>query len=345
MSPSLSTGPADVQTILAASAIPARQIAFETELDAQAVPLDWFAADPFATAVVSGLSVMFPDGESFFVEAVRACRGAVSDETLARNVSAFVLQEAMHGRGHRAFNEMLAAQGHEAAETFEAEVRALLGFFRRNLPKTSRLAVTCALEHFTALLAEELLSNPELEGCLDESVKPMWLWHAIEETEHKAVAFDVFEANEGGYLHRNAVMILTTIFFLGMMVRGGYTFRRSRLARRSETTPAGTKPKRSLREDFVGWRRVMQFVWGKPGIFRKLVPGYLAYFRPGFHPNDRDASALVSLWRARLFGEGGPLAGRVTHLPIPPFSPPKTPPAPSPSDRQPVPPFAVQEPA
>ena len=74
--------------------------------------------------------------------------------------------------------------------------------------------------------------------------------------------------------------------------------------------------KRRAREDLAGWGRVLRFVWGKPGIFRKLVPGYLAYFRPGFHPNDRHASELIASFRTRLFAQGGPLFERVTHLPI-----------------------------
>jgi uncharacterized protein len=297
--------------------IPARQIDFSADLDAGRVPAHWFATDPYATAVVSGLSVMFPDGEAFFVEAVRACRDLVptDDERLLEEISAFVLQEAMHGKGHRAFNEMLAAQGSEAVPLFEAEVRRLLGFYRARAPKHTRLAITCALEHFTAILAEELLGSEELRGCFHPSVAPMWIWHAIEETEHKAVAFDVYQAAGGGYLHRCAIMVATTITFLAMMVRGGYLFR-VHPARTDANATHGhdPEPSSSLRDDLAGWGRVLRFVAGENGVFRRLLPSYLDYFRPSFHPRDRDASELVSTWRARLFGSGGPLDGRVTPL-------------------------------
>jgi uncharacterized protein len=303
--------------------IPPRQIDFSADLDAARVPAVWFANDPYATAVVSGLSVMFPDGESFFVEAVRACRDAVSldDERLLEEVSAFVLQEAMHGKGHRAFNEMLEAQGSEAVPAFEAEVRELLGFFREKAPKHSRLAITCALEHFTAILAEELLSSDDLRGCLHPTIAPMWIWHAIEETEHKAVAFDVYRAAGGGYFHRCAVMVATTITFLAMMVRGGYLFRahppheeRGAAGGTSEGRARGAGRERSLGADLAGWGRVLTFVAGKNGVFRRLLPSYFAYFRPSFHPHDRDATELVATWRERLFGDAGPLNGRVTPL-------------------------------
>lgn len=298
--------------------IPARQIDFEPDLDPTRVPAAWFAEDPYATAVVSGLSVMFPDGEAFFVEAVRACRHWVpdDDERLLEQISAFVLQEAMHGKGHRAFNEMLAAQGSDAVERFEGEVRRLLGFFRKNAPPHTRLAITCALEHFTAILAEELLSSDDLRRCFHPTLAPMWIWHAIEETEHKAVAFDVYRAAGGGYLHRCAIMVTTTIVFLAMMVRGGYLFRVAppRLDAAADEDRAPMRSPRTLRDDLAGWRRVVVFVAGKNGVFRRLLPSYFEYFRPSFHPNDRDASEVVRTFRERLFGPGGALEGRVTPL-------------------------------
>src|SRR5690606_41942592 len=52
---------------------------------------------------------------------------------------------------------------------------------------------TCALEHFTAMLAETILEHPEMLEGMDERVLPLWLWHAVEESEHKSVAFDVYQ--------------------------------------------------------------------------------------------------------------------------------------------------------
>jgi predicted metal-dependent hydrolase len=52
-------------------------------------------------------------------------------------------------------------------------------------------------------------------------------------------------------------------------------------------------------------------LWIYPGFFTRLLPAYLAYFRPGFHPDDRDTRALLESWRTQLFGEGGALEGNV----------------------------------
>src|SRR5208282_1600816 len=152
---------------------------------------------------------------------------------------------------------------------------------RRRLAPRGQLAVTCALEHYTAILAEQLLREVDHRDAGHESVRPLWIWHALEESEHKAVAFDVYEAMGGSYLHRVAIMLLTTAFFFG------------------ETA------------NVHGWLGAVDYFWGRPGLLRKLVPAYLDYFRPGFHPDDRDTTSLLKGWRERLFGEGGALKARL----------------------------------
>ena len=62
-----------------------------------------------------------------------------------------------------------------------------------NLSPLARLAATVALEHLTAILAAALLDgrSGSLAGA-DPRVAELWRWHAVEETEHKSVAFDVY---------------------------------------------------------------------------------------------------------------------------------------------------------
>ena len=51
----------------------------------------------------------------------------------------------------------------------------------------------------------------------------------------------------------------------------------------------GKRRKRSLRKTLKGAADLVQFTVGtKPGFLRQLVPEYLSYFRPGFHPWDKD---------------------------------------------------------
>src|SRR5579875_232458 len=144
--------------------------------------------------VVSVLSAMFPEGEDFFVRSVRKHADQVTDPELKQQVAGFIGQEVTHGREHRALNERLQQMGYPTRRV-DRMVRA--GFKRneRLLPPKVQLAITAALEHYTAALAETLLSDPRAQALLGESeVRSMLLWHALEESEHKAVAFDVFQA-------------------------------------------------------------------------------------------------------------------------------------------------------
>lgn len=270
----------------AKSNIPVRRLDFE--FDARAVPEAWYAGDLYLTHVFHALSVAFPEGEKFFVESVRHYRDRIDDPALKSAVAAFAGQEAMHGKGHRAFNEIIDARGGDLGARLEQDVVKLLAIARR-LPPAVQLGVTCALEHYTAILGEQLLAERAHQDAIDASVRPLWLWHALEEAEHKAVAYDVYEAVNGSYALRVGTMIVTSVIFIAAMAVF-YVRLLARDGRLMEPT---------------SWAKSVLFLWAKPGLFRKLVPGYLQYFRPGFHPNDHDASADLARMQTQLFGDGG----------------------------------------
>lgn len=272
--------------------IPRRDVTFQ--IDAAVVPRDWCNADGYETTFLNALSLLFPEGEKFFVESVKQHKDLVTDPELQRDIAGFIGQEAMHGREHRAFNEMLVAHGYREAPRIDRKLRGFLKLVRRTLPPKSQLAVTTALEHFTAMLAEQLLSNPRMREQMHRDVAPLWLWHALEESEHKSVAFDVYRAAGGGYLRRVAIMLLTTVVFFAAQALVH--------ARLMATRRILWKPWR--------WGRGIARMWIYPGFFTRLVPAYLAYFRPSFHPSDRDTRALLASWQADLFGDGGTLRER-----------------------------------
>ncbi|HEV7555095.1 MAG TPA: metal-dependent hydrolase [Kofleriaceae bacterium] len=264
-------------------------------LDAATIPRDWCADDPYDTTMMNALSLLFPEGERFFVDSVKQHRDLVTDRALAEAVAGFIGQEAMHGREHRSFNELLVEHGFAAAPKVDAWLRRFLGTVRRVLSPKSQLAVTCALEHFTAMLAEQLLSNQRMREQIHPSIRPLWMWHALEESEHKAVAFDVYRAAGGGYMRRAGMMLVTSTVFFAVV---GVTHARLMSARGILFRP-------------WKWLRGIGRLYVWPAYFLRLVPAYLSYFRPRFHPSDRDNQALVETWRERLFGDGGELRERV----------------------------------
>jgi len=273
--------------------IPRRDVEFG--LSPESVPRDWCSRDPFDTTFLNALSLLFPEGERFFVESVKQHKNQVTDPELVRAITGFIGQEAMHGKEHRAFNELMIAHGYAEAPRIDRKLKSFLKLVRKVLPPKSQLAVTCALEHFTAMLAEALLRDDRMRREMHESVRPLWLWHALEESEHKAVAFDVYTAVGGGYARRVSIMLLTTIVFFAAQAIAH--------ARLMATRKILWKPWR--------WGGGVMRLWIYPGFFTRLLPAYLSYFRPGFHPDDRDTRSLLASWRERLFGDSGSLNDRV----------------------------------
>lgn len=273
--------------------IPRRRLAFDFSVDG--VPPDFFAEDEPQSLVVAALSLVFPEGERFFVESVLAFRDELSEPELLEQISAFAAQEGMHSKAHLAFNAVLAERNPKAFALLEARVKRLLRRGGRLHGRAGRLAVTCALEHFTAILAESLLSDECLQALFHPSVRDLWLWHALEESEHKSVAFDVYETVDGSYLRRVAVMATTTLFFIGFIAHGHVHLMRERGRGR----------------DLRGFARTFFRAFVAPGYFGRLLPAYLHYYLPSFHPEKRPSATLVRTIRERLFGAEGTLVGQL----------------------------------
>lgn len=261
-------------------------------LSANVVPRDWCHDDAFQTSFLNALSLLFPEGERFFVDSVKHYRDRVFG--MEDDITGFIGQEAMHGKEHRALNELLVEHGYTSAPKVDAALRRFLGLVRKTLSPMSQLAATCALEHFTAMLAESLLTDERMRGDIHPTVRQLWVWHALEEAEHKAVAYDVYRAAGGGYVRRASIMLLTTaVFFAAQAIAHARLMSDRKILWKPWT-----------------WLRGAARFWLWPGYFTRLLPAYLAYFRPGFHPDDRDTTAVLASWRDQLFGESGMLRDR-----------------------------------
>lgn len=241
---------------------------------------NWHAQGPYMTHFVNAMSIFFPDGERYFIHTVRHYRDRITNPELQQAVTAFIGQEAMHGREHEDYNRLLADAGLPAKE-LEAHVARFLDVLKARLPASAQLSVTIAQEHFTAILSELVLTDPRwIEGA-DRNLSALWRWHALEETEHKAVAFDVYEAVMGrglkAYALRTGSMVLTTAGFLGLVL-----FYQQRLLK------ADKQPGKSQ-----GLGKFVTFMLGPRGLLPRLALPWLSYFRPGFHPWNQDNRHLL----------------------------------------------------
>jgi predicted metal-dependent hydrolase len=270
--------------------VPTRRISFEESL--RTVPRHFAAdGDLILSHLAASLSSVFPDGEDFFVRSVRHYRDQITDPELKRQVNGFIGQEAMHGREHRAFNDRLAEVGYPT-KFYERLTKRGLELRERVAPASSNLAGTAALEHFTATLAELVLTSEETRDLFGHpEVRNLFLWHALEESEHKAVAFDVYKAVGGSERLRVWTMkFLRYGFVLGLVA----SIIGSLLLDRRTYRPGVLR---------TSWRKVRR----SPILRRDLWDRLKDYERPDFHPDDHDTNELVATWRATLFGDAGTL--------------------------------------
>ena len=277
---------------LGASAnIPPRRLAFD--FSPARVPRYYVDGDPFKTTFVTALSSLFPEGEFFFVEAVRHYRERITDPLLKAQVSGFIGQEALHSAAHKAFNDAATAQGFPV-DKLDRDVGLLLRVVTAITPPIVRLAVTACLEHYTAVFTEMLLKSPDVHDSFAPEIRQLYLWHSVEENEHKTVAFDVYQKVGGSYLLRSFVMIPTTLIFFAVI----FVFQARLLASDGSLF--------NMRQNVKGFG----YIFGRQGVLSRLLPQYLDWFKPKFHPSHHNTDALLADWQEKLFGENGSLKDR-----------------------------------
>jgi uncharacterized protein len=254
----------------------------------------WHMDGADATDVYDALSMMFPDGERFFIEAVKHFRHKASGK-LADDVRDFIAQEALHTREHVAFNQLCAAPADlkaRADQTIAAEIDAT-----RKQGPVAMLCATIALEHMTAVFADAVMRDPSIMAGKRADVSRLWIWHAMEEAEHKGVAYDLFldVTKKWTPSMRYRVRAISMIMATRMFVWNWWAISLWLMERRGVTGLSAR------------WR-LLKVWFGRKGLMRRSIGGYFAWFKAGFHPWDHDNRALIEKWR----GEFEPAAPKTT---------------------------------
>ena len=247
-------------------------------------PRLWHGGRVAATAIYNALSTTFPAGEAFFVESVRQFREGTPPR-LAEEIKAFTIQEAIHSREHDAFNRRAAESGYDLS-ALEKRVDERLALTRDRPPIVS-LAATMALEHFTAILAHELLADPRHLAGADRETADLWRWHACEEIEHKGVAYDTWLHATKGWTRWKRWSLKARIM---MLISGHFIVDRTAGALELMRQDGMTGAK--------AWARLLAYLWVRPGMFRKIAGAWLSFFRPGFHPWNVDDRHLLAAYDA-----------------------------------------------
>jgi len=250
----------------------------------------WMGGDPVATAFYNALSATFPKGEAFFVESVRMFREGTPPK-LAGEIKAFVTQEVMHSREHVQFNKRALEAGYDMTP-LEDRVEWRLSI-TRSRPPIVNLAATMCLEHFTAILAHQLLKQPRHLAGADAESAALWRWHSIEEIEHKGVAYDTWlHATKDWPRRKRWKVKLKVMLFVTRNFIVDRTWGTLELLRQDGITGARA------------WARMFWFAWVRPGMLRKIFGAWLAFFLPGFHPWKHDDRNLIAAAEQGLKAHG-----------------------------------------
>lgn len=250
----------------------------------KAIRRHYFANSPVMSHLLTALSSTFPIGEQFFVHSVRNVRDQVQDPKLQAQIAAFIGQEAMHSKAHAEFNDAWRRDDYNL-DRFQAWL-ARKDSYIKNLHPKIQLAITCAFEHFTALLGGYILQHPEVLSTLDDDAMKLWVWHAIEEIEHRSVAFDVYQAVYGDDKIRKMIMRSVTTGFASLTF-----YSASRLFLQDQ--------KKSLPK--VGGNLFGVYLLGK--MLLQMFPEYLSYYKKDFHPAETDYSQIIQYWKKRMAEE------------------------------------------
>ena len=253
----------------------------KAQFNPKAIRRHYFANSPIMSHLLTALSSTFPIGEQFFVHSVRNVRDKVKDEKLQAQIAAFIGQEAMHSKAHAEFNDAWRREDYNL-DRFQAWL-ARKNIYVKTLHPKIQLAITCAFEHFTALLGGYILRHPEVLSTLDDDAVKLWVWHAIEEIEHRAVAFDVYQAVYGDDKIRRMIMRSVTTGFASLTL---YSATKLFMQDRKKSLPK------------IGGNIFGLYLLAKMLI--QMLPEYLSYYQKDFHPADIDYSKIVRYWKERL---------------------------------------------
>jgi len=239
----------------------------------------FFNGNSIKTCFLAGLSSTFPPGESEFIESVRNYRDKIDNPNLAKQVKGFIGQEGHHSHQHKKINQALFDLGFDAP-ALETQMSKIIEKRVKSLNPKTRLAITVCMEHLTAILAEYILETPEVFDGLEEPARQLMFWHAVEEIEHKAVAFDVYMECEGDRALLQKVMKFAIKIFFWRM----FTFT-LKLLWQNKKIPSWSELK-----------EFKQFLYGDIGLITQLKAPFKTFAEPDFHPWQTNSLKLIDKW-------------------------------------------------
>lgn len=269
--------------------ITARDVDFDLQKEMQRNRY-WHSNDPVTTHFFNALQATFPEGERFFIDSARDVRKKIGKEKLPpllqKHIETFIRQEAYHGQHHEMWTKALISMGYDKMDSFSEELKRMRLWAKDNVAAEYRLAMTSASEHFTASMANFFIyKRPDLLRGAAKPFQQLLLYHALEELEHKAVCYDLYQHSEGGYSLRMLGLFVSSVDIMKQVSeRHIYLLKKDGLWNLTNKIKA------------------LNLIWGRKGIALQLIPYVLDYTKPNFHPWDTDERQMLQSSFSDVFG-------------------------------------------
>ncbi len=241
------------------------QFDYPDELDPVIVP-----GEPEESSVLVGLSLLLPYLEPYLIRTMKEAKAKISDPELLEEVKRFSAQEGQHFREHRRFNAAIRTDEFPKLAALEENLEREYREFSRSRSLRFNLAYAEGFEAMTTATALFLLEEYGSRQLAPE-VERLMLWHAIEELEHRTVAFDVYDRLYGGYAYR---------LLVGWYAQGHLLWFAARVAHHMLSVDPGWVAAFGGR---AGRRRRVLRLTGR--VLERLAPRLLRSYLPWYRPH------------------------------------------------------------
>ena len=268
--------------------VPIRHMKFD--FDPQQIDYKFYMNAELASAYFASLSIFLTYGEDLVIDTARYHRNLIQDPLLKQRVTSLIGQEALHSKLHEELNDAFL-QVDLPVKLFRTWAGWVFDYGFNRLPQPMKLSLMAAIEHFTAVLAEYMMNHEAIFfESQDEKQRAIWMWHMLEESEHKDIAFDVFQTLSNNYALRIAGFFPALITILVL------------ISAASLLVPFYRNPKNLISLSYwQDMRRSVGLIFGlKDGVYGSSIQHIFDYLRPDFHPNDHDTSAFLAYYKQRL---------------------------------------------
>jgi predicted metal-dependent hydrolase len=268
--------------------IPIRHMKFD--FDPAQVDHRFYMDAELASAYFASLSIFLTRGEDLVIDTARYHRDFITDPLLKQRVTSLIGQEAIHSKMHEELNDAYLIRD-LPVKLFRIWAGWAFEYGFERLPQPMKLSLMAGIEHFTAVLAEYMMNHEEVFfRSQDEKQRAIWMWHMLEESEHKDIAFDVFQELSNNYLLRLAGFFPALITILVLISAASFL------------VPFYRNPKNLISLRY--WKEIpynFRLIFGlKDGVYGSSFKHIFDYLRPDFHPNDHDTSEFLDYYKEKL---------------------------------------------